>query len=172
MTALTTEDHLALCNALADAGNPADVYRAVERVLSQRLGFGLFTMLVRTPDGEQVRRVHTTDAQAYPLDGCKRMGPTPWGDLVLEHRQCYLARDAEGIRWAFPDHALIASLGLASAINVPVVAMGRVLGTINLLGAAGRYLDANIAVVRSVAPYLAAPFLREVDGGIQGASAR
>ena len=69
--------------------------------------------------------------------------------LVLERQQCYLARDAEGIRWAFPDHALIASLGLASAINVPLVAMGQVLGTINLLDAAGRYTDEDVAVVRT-----------------------
>ncbi|WP_394764675.1 GAF domain-containing protein [Stenotrophomonas sp.] len=172
MTTLTTEDHLALCNALADAARPTDVYQAVERVLAGRPGFGLFTMLVRTPDGEQVRRVHTNNPQAYPLEGCKRMGPTPWGDLVLERRQCYLAHDAEGIRWAFPDHALIASLGLASAINVPVVALGQVLGTINLLGAAGRYQEGDVAVVRSVAAYLAVPFLREVQGDVAAASAR
>ncbi len=162
MRALTTEDHRTLGAALASATRPADVYQAAGKVLAERLGFGLFTLLVRTPDGEQVRRVYSTNPQAYPLDGHKRMGPTPWGDLVLERQQCYLARDAEGIRWAFPDHALIASLGLASAINVPLVAMGKVLGTINLLDVEGHYADPDVAVVQSVAPYLVAPFLREL----------
>ena len=118
------------------------------------------------PNGTSAYTGQRSNPQAYPLDGCKRMGPTPWGDLVLERRQCYLARDAEGIRWAFPDHALIASLGLESAINVPVVALGQVLGTINLLDAAGRYRDGDVAVVRSVAAYLALPFLREVQGEV------
>lgn len=162
MTALTHDDHLGLGSALAAARQPADVYRAVDRVLAERVGYGLFTMLIRTPDGQEVSRVYSTNPVAYPLAGRKRMGPTPWGALVLERQQCYLARDAEGIRWAFPDHALIASLGLASAINVPLVAMGQVLGTINLLDVAGRYSDDDVAVVRTVAPYLVVPFQREL----------
>lgn len=162
MKELTTADYLFLGEALASGRRPADVYLAAERVLAQRLGFRLFTMLVRTADGEQVRRVHTTNPQAYPLEGCKRMGPTPWGDLVLTKRQCYVSDSAEGIRWAFPDHELIASLGLASVINVPLVAMGQVLGTINLLDVAGRYHEDDLALVRCVAPYMVAPFLREL----------
>jgi len=164
MSTLTHEDHLDLCQALAAARQPDDVYRAVARVLAQRVGFGLFTLLVRTPDGQEVSRVYSTNPQAYPLAGRKRMGPTPWGELVLERRQCYLTHDAEGIRWAFPDHELIASLGLASAINVPLVAMDQVLGTINLLDAAGRYTDGDVATVRTVAPYLVLPFQRALQG--------
>lgn len=163
-TPLTHDDHLALGAALAQAAVPEAVYQAVDAVLKRRVGFGLFTMLVRTPDGEEVSRVYSTDPVAYPLAGRKRMGPTPWGDLVLVRRQCYLTNDAEGIRWAFPDHALIASLGLASAINVPLVAMGQVLGTINLLDAAGRYTEQDVAVVRTVAPYLVVPFQRAIAG--------
>jgi len=161
-TFLTHDDHLTLGSALAAARQPADVYQSVDKVLAERVGYGLFTMLIRTPDGQEVSRVYSTNPVAYPLAGRKRMGPTPWGDLVLERQQCYLARDAEGIRWAFPDHALIASLGLASAINVPLVAMGQVLGTINLLDAAGRYSEDDVAVVRTVAAYLVLPFQREL----------
>ena len=162
MTTLTPQDYLDLGSALAQATAPADVYRAVEQALKRRLGFGLFTLLVATPDAQQVRRVYSTNPQAYPLAGLKRMGPTPWGDLVLRRRECFVGRDANAIRWAFPDHELIASLGLASVINVPVVAMGQVLGTMNLLDAAGRYGDADLPVVQGVAPYLVAPFLRDI----------
>jgi GAF domain-containing protein len=162
MTTLTLDDHLTLGTALAAARQPADVYRAVDKVLAKRIGFGLLTMLIRTPEGQEVSRVYSTNAAAYPLAGRKRMGPTPWGELVLERQQCYLTHDAQGICWAFPDHELIASLGLASAINVPLVAMGQVLGTINLLDVAGRYTEQDVAVVRTVAPYLVMPFLREL----------
>lgn len=162
MTTLTPEDHLALGSALAQSSAPADVYRAVEQVVKQRLGFGLFTLLVVTPDGQQVRRVYSSNPQAYPLAGLKRMGPTPWGDLVLKRRECFVGRDADAIRWAFPDHELIASLGLASVINVPVTALGQVLGTLNVLDAAGRYADSDLPVVQGVAPYLVPAFLREI----------
>lgn len=163
MTPLTTADHLALGNALAKAAAPVDVYRAIEKMVAQHLGFGLFTLMVLTPDGQQVRRVHSTNPQAYPLAGLKQMGPTPWGDLVLRRRECFVGRDAAAIRWAFPDHELIASLGLASVINVPVVALGQVLGTMNVLDAEGRYADADLPVVQGVAPYLVAPFLCELQ---------
>lgn len=162
MKELTTADHLSLYDAMASAKQPVDVYLAVERVLAKRLGFGLFTLLVCTSDAAQVRRVHTSNPQAYPVAGLKQMGPTPWGDLVLKDKQCYVTGNAEGIRWAFPDHALIASLGLASAINVPLVAMGKVLGTINVLDAAGRYAQADVDVVRSAAAYLVAAFVHDI----------
>lgn len=155
-------DALALSQALAQAEQPAQVYRALEQRVAERLGFGLFTLLVLTPDGQQVQRVYTSNPEAYPLAGRKQMGPTPWGERVLVQRQCFLGRDAEAIRWAFPDHALIASLGLASVVNVPVVALGRVLGTCNVLDVAGRYGEADVQTLQAMAPVLVAPFLREL----------
>lgn len=163
MTALTLDDSLALSAALATAEQPEAVYRAVEKLLADRIGFGLFTLLVLTPDGQEVQRVFSTNLEAYPLAGLKRMGPTPWGDLVLAQRKPFLGRNADDIRWAFPDHELIASLGLASVVNVPVVAMGRVLGTFNVLGKAEQFSEADVRTVQSIAPLLVAPFLRELQ---------
>lgn len=162
MSELTTQDHLSLGTALAQAAAPADLYRAVERLLAQRVGFGLFTLLVVTPDGRQVRRVYSSNPAAYPVGGLKPMGATPWGDLVMRRRECFVGRDADAIRWAFPDHELIASLGLASVINVPIVALGQVLGTLNVLDKAAHYTDSDLPTVQGVAPYLVAPFLREI----------
>ncbi len=163
MIRLTPQDFSALAAMVAAATEPVEVYRAVEQVLTEPLGFGLLTMLVVTPDAEEVERVYSTNSQAYPLAGRKRMGQTPWGDLVLRQRQPFLGCDAQAIRWAFPDHALISGLGLASAINVPVVALGRLLGTINVLDAAGRYDEQAVNTLQSVAPILVAPFLRELN---------
>ncbi len=161
---LTTPDALALATALAQAKEPADVYRAVERLVAHGPGAKLFTLLVLTQDGQAVQRVYSSNEQAYPLAGQKRMGPTPWGDLVLTRRQTFLGRNAEDIRWAFPDHELIASLGLASAINIPIVAMGRVLGTLNALDVAGHYSDSDVQVMQAISPVLAVPYLRELGG--------
>lgn len=79
----------------------------------------------------------------------------------MRRRQPFLGRDAEAIRLAFPDHALIAGLGLGSVINAPVVSLGRLLGTINVLDAAGRYDEHAVKTLLAVAPILVAPFLRE-----------
>jgi GAF domain-containing protein len=159
---LTLENFSTLAARVAVATEPVEVYRAVEQVLAKPLGFGLLTMLVVTPNAEEVERVYSSNCQAYPLAGRKRMGLTPWGDLVMRQRQPFLGRDVEAIRWAFPDHALIASLGLGSAINVPVVSLGRLLGTINVLDAAGRYDEQAVKTLQAVVPILVAPFLREL----------
>jgi GAF domain-containing protein len=155
------DDALVLADALAKAGTPAEVYSALEQRVSARVGFGLFTLLVTTPAGDEVARVHSSNLTAYPLAGRKRMGPTPWGDRVLGQRLPYLGNGRAAIEWAFPDHALIASLGLSSVINVPVVAMGRVLGTVNVLGAEQAYTQDDVDLLLALAPVLVAPFLRE-----------
>jgi GAF domain-containing protein len=161
---LTTADSLSLAIALAQAKAPADVYRAVEHLVARGPGAKLFTLLVLTKDGEAVQRVYSNNEQAYPLAGQKRMGPTPWGDLVLARAQTFLGHNADDIRWAFPDHELIASLGLASAINIPIVAMGRVLGTLNALDVAGHYSEIDVQFMQALSPVLAVPFLRELGG--------
>jgi hypothetical protein len=144
--------------AMALPGQPDPVFRSVDTGLGRLIGHGLFTLLIVVPGGE-VQRVYTSNSEAYPISGRKKMGPTPWGKRVLEERRVYVGRTAEDIRWAFPDHALIASLGLASVINVPVVHDDAVLGTMNILDRAGAYDDSHGALARCFAPYLVPGFL-------------
>ncbi len=64
------------------------------------------------------------------------------------------------IRWAFPDHALIESLGCGSCINIPVIAFGRMLGTMNVLDRENAYDDRTVEMLSLFAPILDLPFLR------------
>ena len=75
MIRLTAQDFSTLAAKVAAATEPVEVYRAVEQVLAGPLGFGLLTMLVVTPDAEEVERVYSSNCQAYPIAGRKRMGP-------------------------------------------------------------------------------------------------
>jgi hypothetical protein len=54
---------------------------------------------------------------------------------------------------------LIVSLGCESAMNVPVVYAGRVLGTLNLLDAAGHYKESDIGKIEPFAALLIGPFI-------------
>jgi hypothetical protein len=47
--------------------------------------------------------------------------------------QTFVANSVDGFSDVFPDHVLIASLGLGSVVNVPVIVRGRFLGTVNIL---------------------------------------
>lgn len=148
-------ERLAAC--LEKPGQPETLYRALEEESQKLVGHKLFTLLY--VDGAEVARVYSSNTAAYPVFGRKPMGPTPWGKQVIEGCQPYLGRDAASIRWAFFDHELIASLGLGSVINIPVVYDGKTIGTINLLDAEHHYTEAQVPLAAALAPALIPAFL-------------
>jgi hypothetical protein len=105
--------------------------------------------------------LYSNQPQAYPVSGAKKMGPTPWGDLVIKRGQPYIGNDAQAIKWAFFDHELIASLGCESVLNIPVVVEGQTLGTLNLLHQAAWYQERHVATATPFA-YLLAPLFEAV----------
>ena len=150
---------VALARAAAAETAARAVFRAAEAANAALVGHRLFTILFVVPGGAEVERVHSSDPAAYPLTGRKQMGPTPWGEHVITGPRAWLGRDMDAIRWAFFDHALIASLGCGACINVPVCAMGEVVGTLNVLDAEHAYDARHLALVEAAAPALVAPFL-------------
>ena len=158
MTALLDQLHRCAA-AVGNPHAPSFTYETVGDALSILVGHQLYTLLVLSPDGTEVQRIHSSNPEAYPLGGRKRMGPTPWGTHVLQEQRPWMCNDAEGIRWAFPDHALIASLGLQSSVNVPVLYAGRTLGTLNILDRAGAYSPEAMDVATLFAPFLVPGFL-------------
>lgn len=166
MTASAT-DQLAALDAVAavlrDGPDRNALFKAVEDALQDTIGHRLFTLLAVLPDGEQVQRFWSSDEKAYPLTGRKRVGPTPWGEVVLKGKAPYLGLDADAIRWAFADHELIASLGLGSVINIPIVHEGRLLGTMNILHGENHFSERDVEVANRFSPYLVSAFAAEVE---------
>jgi GAF domain-containing protein len=157
-----TDPTIACLDAMAQQGQPAPLYRAVDSAMRALIGYKLFTMMVVAPPGDRVRRVYTTNAKAYPVGGYKTNTETPWGKVVITGMQPYIGRNADDIRWAFADHELIASLGLESVLNVPVLWDGRCIGSLNLLDAAGHYRPEHAVAARPIAQLLVGAFLEEV----------
>ena len=111
---------MSVCDALARGAEPPAAFRAVDEALQEILGHRLFTVFVLRGGG-MVERVYSSSPESYPVGGLKPMGPTPWGDLVLGRGQTFLGPDRAAIRWAFPDHELIESLGLGSVLNASAI---------------------------------------------------
>lgn len=141
----------------AEPGQPETLFRAAEEASRATIPHRLFTLLY--VDGDEVARIHSSDPVAYPVSGRKRMGRTPWGDHVLRNRKPLLLPDRAGIEWAFYDHALIASLGLGSCINIPSVYDGQVVGTVNLLAPEGALTEAHFERAKVLGPLLVPAFL-------------
>ncbi len=159
---MMSERLLACIEAAAQAGQPQVLYAAVDRALAAVAGHRLFTMMVIDADGVKVRRIYSNQPAVYPVGGYKTHRQTPWGRQVLVDGKPYIGRNAEDIRWAFPDHERILSLGCESVLNVPVRYDGRVIGTTNLLDVARRYSEEHIAIIQPFCALLVPAFLREI----------
>ena len=128
--------------------------RQVAEMLQQRIGHKLFTILLVGANREDTVRVYSDNLQAYPVNRVKRMGVTPWGSQVIHGCNPYIGKNDDDIRWAFPDHELIKSLGLSSALSVPIVYKGQCLAVLNLQHEAMWYRNEQVAIAESVNPFL------------------
>ena len=158
------ESQMRALRTLAAALERPDQPRAAFATADE-VGHRLFTLLVYDEAAGEVARIYTNRPREYPVSGRKAMCDTPWGRHVIHGRHPYLGRTAADIRWAFPDHALIASLGCGAVINLPLAYDGRLLGTVNLLDAEGAYEERHLEIVRPLAGFLVPGFLSAISEG-------
>jgi hypothetical protein len=135
-----------VARAYAAGGQPETTFVALEAATAAVLGHKLFTVLLHRHDTQESERLYTSQPGAYPAGGRKALRDTPWSRQLLQEQRPFLGRTAADIQENFPDHALIASLGCASVLNLPVAWNGRVLGTMNLLHEEGWYDDGDVPI--------------------------
>jgi hypothetical protein len=156
--------HLAaVAAAIRAPGQPEAAFRALDSAAAATLGHKLFTCLLHHPAGRESERRYTSQPEAYPVGGRKAVPPTPWARRLFEEHQPYIGYTADDIRAVFFDHALIASLGCASVLNLPVVHDGRTLGVLNLLHEARWYGEDDVPLGQVFAA-LAVPAFRLLAG--------
>lgn len=141
-----------------------DLYPAMQAAMAEAVGHKLFTLMAIDHARGEAARIYTSHPVEYPAGGRKPLGNmTDWGRIVIEGRQPWIGYDMDDIRFAFFDHELIASLGCASCLNMPVVdedAPGgpRVIGTMNLLDVAHHYTPDHAARLAPFAALLVQPY--------------
>ena len=98
------------------------------------LGTRLFTVTTVDLAAHVVHRTYSSHPVEYPAQGTKPLERDAWFDLCITRAETFVANTPEEFEKVFFDHALITSMGLGSAANLPVVAEdGTVLATVNLL---------------------------------------
>jgi GAF domain-containing protein len=153
------DDLHALASAAAAAAEPPPVYAALEALAGQVIGHRLFTIMRFDAARFEVVRVHTNMPDVYPVGGRKQKAHNAWGDRVLVDMQIVRASNANEIRGSFEDHATIIGLGLGSILNVPIVAGGRCVGTMNLCHEEGWYTAGDERTAMLLGSFLAASLL-------------
>jgi GAF domain-containing protein len=144
-----------LASSVAQSVDEKVICACAETVFAEAIGHQLFTVLAYNEQAGEVVRMYSNRPSEYPVSGTKAMGPTPWGEHVLRRGKFFLGRNADDIKWAFPDHVTIAGMGLESALNLPVRVAGVTLGTVNLLHVAGHYHHAQVEIGSILAALLA-----------------
>lgn len=147
------------CAALAAADQPRAAFAALQALSAERVQHRLFTLMTVDPDAGLARRAWSSDEVAYPVSGAKPLHDDDWSRAVLGRHENWVMNSIEHIAQHFPDHALIASLGCASCLNLPVPVAGQVLGTVNILGPAGHFTAERIAAAETLRLPAAAAFL-------------
>ncbi|HEX7892305.1 MAG TPA: GAF domain-containing protein [Ramlibacter sp.] len=163
-----------LCDALHRCNDPAAALGHVEAARLALLGAGLLTVNVDAtkpgdPPGEiHLMRAWTSNALAYPVGGRKRKLRTPWTEQLLVRGEVFIGEGEAALGAVFDDAALIASLGLRSVINVPLLDGGLTRATFNVLGPRPHWQAHEVAAVRLLA-LVARPFILRLASVLESA---
>jgi hypothetical protein len=147
------------CIGAVRTGPTEAIFNAVEKGTADTVGHKLFTLLYVAPNGKRVKRMYSNMPKEYPVGGYKEIRETEWHKQILGQKKPWVGYNAKDIEWAFFDHKLIVSLGCESAMNIPVLYNGRLLGTMNLLDAAGHYKETDPRLCEPFAAVVVGPFL-------------
>jgi len=130
--ALKLRDLERLARATRESEQPETLFRAVEAVVSETIGFRLFTIMSYDASRHEVARVHTNMPDVYPTGGRKKKRGTAWATQILHELRPFRGETSHDIRNAFDDHAVMAAMGLGSILNIPIAYDGECIGTMNL----------------------------------------
>lgn len=125
--------------ALEAAGTEEAAFDALCALTKATVGAKLFTVMTADLDAMEARRAYTDDPVNYPTSGTKSIEMNRWFDTVLVRRETFVSNSLEDIDTVFPDAALIGRLGCGSVVNLPIIAAGQVLATMNILHEPGYY---------------------------------
>jgi hypothetical protein len=125
-----------------------DTWSGFSRRLSLCVDFGLLTVLEVDWEAKLVRRSYSSDETNYPSGGVKRLMGSQWADHVILGGQTFRSQTRAEFRSAFHDHETLEALGLFYALNVPCMAEGRTVRTINLLRGGSAFPPSAVSAVR------------------------
>jgi len=128
-------------------------------------GTRLFTITTQDEEAGLARRAYTSHPVEYPVSGTKPLTRDGWYDHCITGQQVFVANTTPEFAKYFFDHALISSLGLGSCINIPVIAGGRVLGTINLLAEEHHFTHDKLSTYQRLAAAHHAALVAEMAKG-------
>ncbi|MDX8348115.1 GAF domain-containing protein [Cognatiyoonia sp. IB215446] len=136
---------------------PANIFAALHRAVEDASRAMLFTVTILDRNRRLARRVYSSNPTDYPVTGIKPVSANAWTAQVIDRGEVFVANSTAEFAPYFADHALINALGCEAALNIPISADGKVVGTVNVLGARDIFTEDRVAALNQVvADYRAA----------------
>ncbi|MFB9949285.1 hypothetical protein ACFFP0_10520 [Rhizobium puerariae] len=126
-------------NLTAGESAAASVFSYLHEGLKRDAGCGLLTASVYDLANMRSRRVFSENPGAYPLGNFKRLDRNRYFETVLVGKRHFSSTTIEEIAEVFFDWQKIRDLGFESNMNIPAIADGTVIGSVNLLEKKGHY---------------------------------
>ena len=129
---------------LGAAAKSHAAFVALHRLADALVGTKLFTVTTVDMEAGLARRAYTSDPISYPATGTKPIVRDAWFEIVHGRHETFVANTLADIAAVFPDHQLIGSLGCGSVINLPVLRLGELVATVNLLHTERHYTPERV----------------------------
>jgi hypothetical protein len=160
---LTLEDIADVSKLSAEASGAEAVFRLVERISAETMGWRLFTILRYVEAEGVVERVFSSEPETYPVGGRKRLASFPTNHGAMQQGEVFLAATKASVRETYADHESLFALGVTAILNVPIRHAGHRLGTLNLCGEEGMYGAAEVGRGRILGGLLVPWLLRDAQ---------
>ncbi|WP_319531225.1 GAF domain-containing protein [uncultured Cohaesibacter sp.] len=143
----------------AEEDAAAKVFAYLRDGINDLVGNKLMTASIYDLANMRSRRVFSEDFDAYPVGNFKRLDRNLYFDTVIAGKQIYSSTRIEQIADVFFDWQKIQDLGFESNLNLPAIANGEVIGTVNLLNKKGHYTPERVELARAWQPVATLAFL-------------
>ena len=125
-------DEIAQLAAAQAAVDPrGTVFSTIQRIAVARMDVSMFSASICFLETMELERIHSSRPDVYPVGGRKSKRQTSWARQVMEERRIFVGEGPLEMAAAFDDQERMASLGIRSIVNVPVVVRDRCLGVLN-----------------------------------------
>lgn len=155
--------------AMRSSGSPLEAFAQWSTTAAIVMPFLHMTALVAKEGADpaagpgDVRRVYSSVPSAYPVGGWKHLAGSDWAAHVLQGQRILVASGEAQLKHYFPDHALLASLGTRTLVNIPVVVCRRTIGALAFLCEQASIDSATINELHRLVPSVAPAFLLSTD---------
>lgn len=141
------------------AADDRPFYGEIQSALAELCGCRALTLVRATPGGDGLQRVHSSHAEAFPVNGIRPMAGDPWVQHLMATGDPELSSDAEAVRRHFFDAQAIFDLGCESVLNVPIRLRGRNLGILTLMHRAHWYAPSHVNICLPFAALIGAAWV-------------